>query len=192
MVRIGNDIVDLKVAAAESNWQRRGFLDKVFTEAEQEVILSSKSPFQMAWRMWSMKESAYKAYIQETKNRFFNPKSFQCKFIDSSNGTVFIKGTNHFTKTISNDSVIFTSSSIDKSTTLNSMFFQVHPNSQSDEVHSALIEFIADRNNLDVEGLAIIKSANKIPNAYFGNERLPLTISTTHHGNFGAYSVTEL
>ena len=29
---IGNDIVDLSLAAIQSNWQRRGFLEKQFTK----------------------------------------------------------------------------------------------------------------------------------------------------------------
>ncbi|MFT4791790.1 MAG: phosphopantetheinyl transferase (holo-ACP synthase), partial [Arcticibacterium sp.] len=57
---IGNDVVDLKVAALESNWMRLGFLDKVFSEEEQEVILNSENKSQMVWLFWSMKEAAYK------------------------------------------------------------------------------------------------------------------------------------
>ena len=34
---IGNDIVDLKQAAKDSNWQRPRFLDKVFTKHEQDL-----------------------------------------------------------------------------------------------------------------------------------------------------------
>ena len=37
---IGNDIVDLKLAKNQSNWQRKGFLEKQFTEEEQKTILT--------------------------------------------------------------------------------------------------------------------------------------------------------
>ena len=43
---IGNDIVDLQLAKKQSNWQRKGFLDKQFTVSEQEEIARSKNPFQ--------------------------------------------------------------------------------------------------------------------------------------------------
>ena len=32
---IGNDIVDLDLARTQSNWQRKGFLDKIFTKKEK-------------------------------------------------------------------------------------------------------------------------------------------------------------
>ena len=35
---IGNDIVDLALAQKESNWKRKGFLDKIFTLQEQLFI----------------------------------------------------------------------------------------------------------------------------------------------------------
>ena len=57
---VGNDIVDLKHAALESNWQRKGFLNKVFTSSEKQYIQDAENPFQMVWLIWSMKESAYK------------------------------------------------------------------------------------------------------------------------------------
>ena len=31
---IGNDVVDLQLAKTQSNWQRKGFLEKQFTEFE--------------------------------------------------------------------------------------------------------------------------------------------------------------
>ena len=33
---IGNDIVDLDLARKESNWKRKGFLDKIFSLQEQQ------------------------------------------------------------------------------------------------------------------------------------------------------------
>lgn len=59
----GNDIVDIKQAAAESNWKRKGFLEKIFTPHEQEYIGQSALPEEMVWKLWSMKESAYNIYI---------------------------------------------------------------------------------------------------------------------------------
>ena len=45
MHNIGNDIVDLNLAKTESNWQRKGFLEKQFTQKEQEEILTQKIRF---------------------------------------------------------------------------------------------------------------------------------------------------
>lgn len=76
---IGNDIVDLAKAKKESHWQRKGFLDKLFTIEEQQLILTSQNPEQMVWNLWSRKEAAYKIYNRQTGERFFNPKRFVCE-----------------------------------------------------------------------------------------------------------------
>ena len=76
---IGNDIVDLKQAAKDSNWKRPRFLDKIFTQKEQSIILSSENNDQMIWLLWGMKEAAYKAYVRQFKHVFFNPKLIQCQ-----------------------------------------------------------------------------------------------------------------
>ena len=51
---IGNDIIDLKLAAIQSNWQRKGFLNKIFTEEEQRVILNSDNAFQLVWYLFAL------------------------------------------------------------------------------------------------------------------------------------------
>ena len=87
---IGNDVVDLNLAKTESNWQRKGFLEKQFTEFEINEILSSANPFLKVWLFWSMKEAAYKCYVQEHQKRFFAPKKFSCKMISDREGVVEI------------------------------------------------------------------------------------------------------
>ena len=59
---IGNDVVDLRLARVQSDWRRKGFLDKVFQDDEQDDILSTNNSDQMVWLLWSMKEAAYKAH----------------------------------------------------------------------------------------------------------------------------------
>ena len=68
---IGNDVVDLNLAKTQSNWERKGFLGKIFTKKEQEFIFNTKSSFEMVWLLWSMKESAYKIYFKKHSVRFF-------------------------------------------------------------------------------------------------------------------------
>ena len=62
---IGNDIIDLSLAAIQSNWQRAGFLEKQFTKKEREYILNAADSFLQVWLFWSMKEAAYKCYTQQ-------------------------------------------------------------------------------------------------------------------------------
>jgi len=96
---IGNDIVDLALAQKESNWRRKGFLDKIFSLSEQLLILNSESQEIMVWNLWSRKEAAYKIYNRQTGIRGFFPLQLVCNYEDSINGTVFINGFIYYTQT---------------------------------------------------------------------------------------------
>jgi phosphopantetheinyl transferase (holo-ACP synthase) len=99
---IGNDIVDLVLASTQSNWQRKGYLDKIFTKEEQMLIAAADHPDEMVWRLWSMKESAYKIHNRETGIRKFAPASLCCKLLNPDpaiTGSVTINQAIYFTKT---------------------------------------------------------------------------------------------
>lgn len=100
---LGNDIVDLKFAKLHYNWRRKGYLNKIFSARELELINSSKSEDTMVWVLWSMKEAAYKCYNRSTSERLFNPQAFECALFsscnNSANGVVKRNGQSFFTKT---------------------------------------------------------------------------------------------
>lgn len=75
---IGNDIIDLALAKVQSNWKRKGYLDKIFTTQEQLVIFNSDNPESMVWNLWSRKEAAYKIFNRQTGIRAYNPIQFEC------------------------------------------------------------------------------------------------------------------
>jgi phosphopantetheinyl transferase (holo-ACP synthase) len=70
---IGNDVVDLALAKVESNWQRKGYLNKIFTTKEQILIYSAENPLIMVWILWSRKEAVYKIIRQQNGERGFYP-----------------------------------------------------------------------------------------------------------------------
>jgi len=80
---IGNDIVDLQIASQESNWRRKGYLDKIYTKQEQSLITFANHPDKTVWILWSMKEAAYKIINRHTLNRFYQPKDLQCEIIST-------------------------------------------------------------------------------------------------------------
>ncbi|OUL61863.1 4'-phosphopantetheinyl transferase superfamily protein [Flavobacterium sp. AJR] len=96
---IGNDIVDLETARQESNWKRKGFLDKIFTPQEQFLILNSEKPEIMVWNLWSRKEAAYKIYNREAKISGYFPTKLVCFYESANSGTVTINNTLYYTKT---------------------------------------------------------------------------------------------
>ena len=99
---IGNDLVDLTLAKTESNWRRKGYLDKIFTIAEQEIILSAAKPDEMVWTFWSMKEAAYKIHNRKTGIRNFAPSKLVCWVEFAGNkitGFVSVDDAVYFTET---------------------------------------------------------------------------------------------
>lgn len=105
---IGNDIIDLALARKESNWQRKGFFDKIFTAKEQLLIAGAENPEIMVWNLWSRKEAAYKIYNRETGIRGYFPLQLECIHQNEISGSVSIKGNTYFTKTIISDAFIHT------------------------------------------------------------------------------------
>jgi phosphopantetheinyl transferase (holo-ACP synthase) len=109
---IGNDIVDLALAAQQSNWKRKGYLHKIFTAEEQLCIMKSTSPDQMVWLLWSMKEAAYKIHSRKKGIRNFAPTALVCHSIriikGKVEGAVTIDGENFFTASTLDEEKIHT------------------------------------------------------------------------------------
>lgn len=96
---IGNDIIDLALAKKESNWKRKGYLNKIFTPKEQVLILNAPDPDSMLWNLWSRKEAAYKIYNRETGIRGYFPVQLKCDYENQYLGKVSCNGKVYFTKT---------------------------------------------------------------------------------------------
>ena len=108
---LGNDIVDLQLANVQSNWRRKGYLQKIFTAAEQELISNSAKPNILVWKFWTMKESAYKIYNKQTGVRTFEPSLIFCE-VDDEFGEVYINGKAFFTKSTISAKYIHTIASL--------------------------------------------------------------------------------
>jgi len=190
---IGNDIVDLQVAKKESNWQRRGFLDKLFTSEEQELITSSNDPFQMVWLLWTMKESAYKAFLQQDRNRIFAPKSIRINLISKSKATVLIHKTTFYTQSEINEELIHTIASSKKGThILSADFFKLNNavyEARHLETYQKTLQAFSGRLKLSPVIFEIRKDRQGIPYLYQNKKRLKHSLSITHHGSFGAFCI---
>lgn len=103
---IGNDVVDLQLAHSESNWQRRGFLDKIFTPNEKRFILNSENPEIWVWNLWSRKEAVYKIYNRQTGIRAFIPHKIECFDFESQIGKVVCEDKIYHTQTEISETMI--------------------------------------------------------------------------------------
>lgn len=177
---LGNDIVDLQKASLESNWRRKGYLDKLFNTEEQQQILNSSNPETTLWLFWSMKEAAYKIINRETSERFYSPKKFICNsnkdgnFVDFEGKIMHIKSVinQHFIHTIS-------SSISENLKEIQTTYLQ--------NTSTYISDFNAKSDKYFLE-----KDKNGIPNLVDKNNRESYFASVSHHGKYLAIIHTAL
>ena len=187
---IGNDIVDLKQAAKESNWQRSRFLDKVFTKQEHHYISASRQQELFVWLLWSMKEAAYKAYVQQFEVRFFSPKKIACTLTSNSTGIVSINEMTYKTTSTITEDYIYTIAIIKETDTVTNFCFEMESMAykvQSKTVKSQFLEHFAKTNKESLNKLSLTKNNVGIPQLFKDGIRVDLSLSFTHHGVFCGY-----
>lgn len=190
----GNDIIDIKLAAKESNWQRKGWLEKIFTPEEQTFILQSSSPEKTVWTLWSMKESAYKIYTRQYGGRFFAPKKFNCVLFPNFTGTVTVDKLVYQTTTSITANYIYTLANPMKFTTLalaNRLFLcedKGHINQQQ-IIYKKLLADYAACTDKDLQHLSVIKNSNGVPFIQYKGNQVNVPVSITHHGNYAAFTI---
>ncbi len=190
----GNDIVDMKTAATESNWKRAGFLDKIFTQKEQEYIHNAAAPAQMVWKLWSMKESAYKIYTRQYGGRFFAPQQLSCTHLSETSGLVTINNISYQIITSITKDYIYSiagQGAFSKNDFYSCCFDLPQEDcvSQQKFIHEKLVTHYADMRDGDINAFEIIKETNNIPFLLCKKEKLKIPVSITHHGNYAAFTI---
>lgn len=105
---IGNDVVDLSLAATESNWRRRGYLDKLFSPAEQRLITAACDRDVMVWMLWSAKEAAYKMIHRATRQRTYAPLRYRVQLSGEERGIVQYETQSFYFRTSVKDDCLHT------------------------------------------------------------------------------------
>lgn len=158
---IGNDVIDIIQSRQESNWQRKGFIEKLFTPAEQLIIAQNSNPEIIIWLLWSMKEAAYKIYNRETRIREYIPKKLICTIVSKTND--YSTG-----QVICGENIYYTKTTI-----------------TPDSLHTIAVTFLEDLNNvIEIKKKDILKDKDGIP--YLSDSSLHKTqdASISHHGRF--------
>jgi phosphopantetheinyl transferase (holo-ACP synthase) len=182
---IGNDVIDLSLAKTQSNWQRKGFLKKLFSNDEQQLILETLNSFEMVWRLWSMKEAAYKIFTQQHSVRFFAPKKFECKLMLGLKGVVCYKNQKFYTTSIVNQQYIFTKAGLTKEK--NSYSEMGSP----DQIDTMIKDKLNLLTGVKISGIKQKKSKNGAPSYYNKSTLLTSSCSISHHGKYGVYSFVK-
>jgi phosphopantetheine--protein transferase-like protein len=183
---IGNDIVDLKQAAKDSNWKRPRFLGKIFTPKEQQTIWSAKNQDQMVWLLWSIKEAAYKVNVQQFGKRFFNPKRLECTLLSNLKGEVIIGGNRYFTESIITEDFIYSIALLDFGKSYKSEWFLDHSQDYSAQSKCLKRRFLK---TLNLDEVTIIKNNIGVPRLQHNSDILDVSFSLTHHGAFSGYAI---
>lgn len=167
---LGNDIVDLQLAAKQSNWRRKGYLQKIFTSQEQELILNATDQDQMVWLLWSMKEAAYKIVNRERLERFYRPTKFACN-LTGNKGSVTFENQFFYTESEIDEQFIHTIAVQNQQsfTKINTTYL---PNK---------VDFLTAFNTSCLN--IIVKDENGIPNLIDENGKISCA-SVSHHGEF--------
>lgn len=190
---IGNDIIDLKIASLESNWKRPRFLDKVFSNEEQLLILNSKNQSQMVWLLWSMKEAAYKIYVQQYGGRFFNPKKLRCELVSKREGLVDFNGNQYVTKSEISDDFINTLAYSEEPKTTIINCFKTEDTSYKTQSHTAkqkLLKAFSKLKKIAIKTLEIKNDKNSVPRLFYNGNEQSDSFSITHHGFYGAFAIS--
>lgn len=178
---VGNDIVDLNVAKTESNWKRKGYLDKIYTLAEQDLITRANDPDRMVWILWTMKEAAYKANNRITSVREYAPSKIQCEIIQILDniyyGKVQYSGRNYNSKTTVCEDYIHTVAlfETDDFSTINEINVRNYPKDYE--------QYLKQNNYLAPLEL-LTKNKIGIPSILNVEEGSEKPISISHHGIF--------
>lgn len=188
---IGNDIVDLKFAKLNSRWEEQRFLDKLFNREEQEFILKEDLRFQNIWRLWSMKESAYKAVSRNKGIRKFNPKAFECKLNCETYGVVKFQNETLQTETIVFQDYIYTTAFTDLNVISSSVFnlTEMDPEGQHLEMKAICLNEFSKLRLVPSNTVSIEKTTIGAPLVYIQNTLQKEIISITHHGAFGGLAI---
>ncbi len=190
---IGNDIIDLNIAGINSRWQEQRFLDKLFSKEETDFILSDGMRFQNIWRLWSMKESAYKIYARETESSRFNPKYFHCKIISSTTGIVSFIGNKVNTKTKYDSNFIYTTACSQDTTFRISDYIVSNGTSKeykSQHLREKAIEAFAKVKSISKTAISIQKDNFGIPHFLINQEAQNNALTLTHHGQYGGFAIS--
>jgi len=185
---LGNDIVDIAETKKHSNWQRPRFLEKLFTPLEQCFIENSDNSFQKVWHLWSMKEAAYKLYIQIYPNRFYNPKAFEC---DIENSKVRFKDFHCYVKTKITSKYIVSEARLKDDKMISEPLFFNHTNTkkQSDVLKSQILKQISKKYNIKKDTLKFNKNRFGVPTVKYNSKHIHISLS--HHGNYGVFAISN-
>jgi phosphopantetheinyl transferase (holo-ACP synthase) len=173
---IGNDIIDLEIALDKPRLKNDRFLSKIFTKNEITQIHLHPNPELAIWKMWSMKETAYKAHQRLFQiSATLDPVTYECdldKLIVFKNQNIYI------IKSVQNENQIYSWLEFKNIEHIKLQY--------STSYKSEFLEEFSIRTGHDLQNIEFRKNKLGIPELFLKNTNNSLPISITHHGRFAA------
>ena len=178
---IGNDIIDLVQAKKESNWQRPGYLNKLFWPEEQQIIHQSSNQHNMVWSLWSMKEAVYKAEFRRTMIFEYAPLKVKCLSFNEAHQFLHAEfeynSIKYFTFTRVFSNFLHTIACRWKEDFLSLKLIEVEDYPEEYVTYLIMKKFIS-------KNQFIIKEDNGLPNLVDLNKNSSSPLSISHHGKY--------
>lgn len=192
---LGNDIVDLQEARKANNWRRPRYLTKLFTWQEREWIGQSACPDDWVWMLWSAKESAYKLSRRLGAKRAYAPKCLEVQqwVKDKPNRyrlQLRTKQTELMVYTDINSSFVHSVAVPNENSNWQEGILPLEgtPRERSEQLREQVCQRIAEADlAVGQETYRIEKDDRGIPQVFAGRAPLPIVLSLSHHGRYGAY-----
>jgi phosphopantetheinyl transferase (holo-ACP synthase) len=204
---IGNDLVDLRCVQYSDGVRTSRWVEKVFTEEEKLLIEEAPEPMSLSWRMWSMKESAYKANLRRAylehevhqaeldhsvPKRSFGPKLLKCSIINERLGMVLIDDEVYETVSEQDGHLIHSCA-----TTLDQPFIKsdiiLLSGRDRERRHRYIREAFLRRCSIEMglkpSSFDIKKNEIGMPILYVDGIKSPLSFSFSYHGQSGAFAL---
>jgi len=184
---IGNDIIDLKINLKEDKASKLRYLKKICTDTEIEAICASNNPNLLLWRIWSMKESAYKIVAKKTGVRLFMPKRLETFIENEYLGKVFSEWGIFYTCSLVDEEggKIVTDASEDRNVVTYSAVESIDSEMYASvEVRKLLQNTICNKLTSLEPAMLELKMQEGIPQVFVGREKMPICVSLSHHGRW--------
>jgi phosphopantetheine--protein transferase-like protein len=188
---IGNDVVDLTAAAQQSDWRRKGFLEKVFSAREKEIIFSANDCHQMVWLLWSMKEAAYKARQRSfCLPRLLDWQAFECEFdhldVHKATGVVKTLRSRFYSTSNLSKELIHTIAKDHWDRPVQNVVLET----SSERAKAELLQIISQHFSIAITQLSIKKNSQGVPEITHENRKFFNRFSFSDHGRFAAFTLS--
>lgn len=171
---IGNDVVDLRLARHQTRWNSVTFQQKVLHPEEIKATQNKRLSFTEFWKIWSIKETAYKAHQRKTNQKpKFNPFHFLVEKLSENESKVIVEDKVYYVITYFNQHLAYSFTIPNGNSSFQNFKIQAK--------HSTFISTIK-RKQLNNQ---LFKNENGIPFWKIRNQKIPISI--THHGRFFAF-----